>query len=174
MGCNPYRDTDRNSGPSPVRWFLRRLQCLGSLSSATLTALLSQVSVPTVRGGERAFAEVFSDAVTWRAQGDAGGTMNERPGEGVNLPGRCAVEPIRDRQAASGYADAEPHRDKSRMASTAHPRGVAAILPAMMPTAVSCERSHQSAGSRAASRALIKSGTPPASGRTGHSGQPVR
>lgn len=82
MGCNLDTERDRKPGPPPVRWFWTRLQCLGSLSGATLTALLSQVSVPTVRGGERAFAEVFSDTVTWRAQGDAGGAMNERPGEG--------------------------------------------------------------------------------------------
>jgi hypothetical protein len=82
MGCNLDTERDRKPAPSPVRWFWTRLQCLGSLSGATLAALLSQVSVPTVHGGERAFAEVFSDTVTWRAQGDAGGTMNERPVEG--------------------------------------------------------------------------------------------
>jgi len=82
MGCNLYTEGDRKPGPSQVRWFWTRLQCLGSLSGAPLAALLSQVSVPTVHGGERSFAEVFSDTATWRAQGDAGGTMNERPGEG--------------------------------------------------------------------------------------------
>jgi hypothetical protein len=174
MACNLYIDRDHKSGPWPDRWFSTRLQCLGSLSDTPPAAMLSQVSVPTVHGGERSLAEVFSDTVTWRAQGDAGGTLNERPGEGVNPPSRCAIEPFRARQAASGHGEAEPLRVRSRMGSTAHPRRLAATLPAMMPTAVSCERSHQSAGRRAASRALIKAGTPPASGRTRQSGQSVR
>ena len=88
-------------------------------------------------------------------------------------PGRCAVEPIRERQAASGYAWTVDGADASRTAPTAHPRRLGSTLPATIATASPCVRVRQSSGSRETSRAVIQLGTPPAKGRTGQSAHSV-
>ena len=144
MGCNLYRREGRFPWLLRGRRFAAQVQCLDPLSDRPLAVVPSQVSSASVPGGARALANRFSGAATWRARGSRTELRTNGPAGQTPPPGRRAVEPIRERQAASGHGDAEPHPERSRMARTGHPRGLLSILPATMRTASSCDRSRQS------------------------------